>query len=168
MMDRMVRPFIVRGKQRAKEMTRPTTPNTIEQVPCSAVRRHALVCEGPPVLADNMRVHTDCVHSHGKGEDMTAHDEEDQEDQPSPEKLTAERAHEDLARICEALDMRVSPLELADDIATVGRQETENDQENNSSLWFRQYYIGPGLMLKLTGLDPGWLQRRARTRCQAI
>lgn len=104
------------------------------------------IFESPGDSADEADNHTDNVEDngacsmasegvqhHAEGQDMAAHDE-DQEDQlESAEHFSPEPAQQDFPSIGHAVDMRVRQLELADHIARVRRDQPETDNQNDAA-----------------------------------
>ena len=55
---------------------------------------------------------------------MTSRNKNDQKELTDSEQFTTKTTHEDLAGIRHVLDMRITPFELADNVAGVGGHET--------------------------------------------
>ncbi|KAI4184040.1 MAG: hypothetical protein LQ346_006185 [Caloplaca aetnensis] len=75
----------------------------------------------------------DCVHHDAEGEDVGAHDKDDEEHLGDAEDLAPDRTKQDHARVGHIVDLRVGELELADDIASVCRQDTETQDEDDAA-----------------------------------
>lgn len=61
----------------------------------------------------------DRVHSNRKGQQVTRHDKDDQQQLAHAEDLASDAPEDDLAGVSHVLDMRVGPAELADHVAGV-------------------------------------------------
>ena len=67
----------------------------------------------------------DGIHSHRKGQDVTSHNENDQQKLTGSQELAAELAEKDLAGIGHALNVRVAPSELPNGVASISRQKAK-------------------------------------------
>lgn len=75
----------------------------------------------------------DSVHGDREGQQMTRHDEYDEQQLSDTEDLSTNRPKEDLTGIGQILYMGIAPSELTDDVTGVGSQKTETNDENNST-----------------------------------
>lgn len=73
----------------------------------------------------------DRVHGDREGQQMTRHDEDDEQQLSDTEDLSTNRPKEDLTGIGQILYMGIAPSELTDDVTGVGSQKTETNDENN-------------------------------------
>ena len=78
-------------------------------------------------------VHGDGVHHYGKGQDVRAHYEDEEEELRGAEDLAAPSAHEDFAGVGHVVDEGVGELELADYVARVGCDDTKSEDQNHAS-----------------------------------
>lgn len=78
----------------------------------------------------------DGVEQHGKGENVTRHEENEKQQLADTDELAPERTHKHLTSVGHAVDVGESLLELADDIACVpgdaGEAENEDDGGDNA------------------------------------
>lgn len=74
------------------------------------------------------------VKGDGKGDQVTGHEKDNEEQLGDTEELPAEPAHEDLSRIRHAGDEWVSQLKLPHEVAGICRDNTDSDEDNQRSV----------------------------------
>lgn len=74
----------------------------------------------------------DGIHHDAEGEDMRAHDEDDEDELPRAEDFAADPSKEDIAGIAHGVDLWVEEFELTDHVAGVGGEGAETDEENQT------------------------------------
>ena len=77
-------------------------------------------------------VHGDGVHHDGEGENVRAHNEDEEEELRGAEDFAAPAARKDFAGVGHVVYERVSELELADHIAGVGCDDTQSEDQNHA------------------------------------
>ena len=74
----------------------------------------------------------DGVHHDAEGQDVTAHDEDTEQELTSTEQLTAEGSQQDLTGVTQVLDVGVTFTHQTDVVSGIGREETETDDQNDT------------------------------------
>lgn len=75
----------------------------------------------------------DGVHHGGEGDDMASHNEDGEEQLTKTEELTAKATHDDLASVCEVVDVRVTGTELANGVTGVEGNDTKTDDDDDGA-----------------------------------
>lgn len=84
------------------------------------------------------------VESHGKGEDVAGHEEDEEEQLADTEQFATKTAHHDLAGVGHTEHMRVFLFKLADHIAGICCDDTDAHEDNQRSvteLAFASFYV---------------------------
>lgn len=74
------------------------------------------------------------VESHGKGEDMAGHEEDEEEQLSDTEQFATKPAHHDLAGVGHTEHMGVFLFKLADNVAGICCDETDAHEDNQRSV----------------------------------
>ena len=74
------------------------------------------------------------VKGDGKGDQVTGHEEDDEEQLGDTQELPAKAAHEDLSGIRHTRDERISQLKLPHEVAGICRNDTDSDEDNQRSM----------------------------------
>ena len=77
------------------------------------------------------------VHQDVEGQDVTGHEEDQQEKLADAEHFPANTTHQQLASITHAVDVRVTELELSNSVASVpgqGRDEQNHDGSTEQAM----------------------------------
>lgn len=72
------------------------------------------------------------VHHDNEGQDMAAHDKDQEQQLRGAKHLAPDGTEHDLTRVSHAVDMRITQLELADHVAGVGGDDAKADDEDDS------------------------------------
>lgn len=101
----------------------------------------------------------DGVHHDGEGDDVTAHNEDREQDLTETEQFATKPAHEDFAGIGQVMDEGVTRTELTDDVSGVESEETEADDEDDRAAAVRRAFIAEkdcGLRDNSQGVQRCW------------
>lgn len=75
----------------------------------------------------------DGVHHDAEGQDVTAHDEDAEDELAATEKFAAEAAQQNLTGVAQVLDMGVALTHQPDVVSSVGCQDTEANDQNDTT-----------------------------------
>lgn len=76
----------------------------------------------------------DGVHHDGEGKDVACHDEDEEEELSTTQDFATNATGHDLTGITHTMDVRISHFELTNDIASVGRQTAETDDDDDATV----------------------------------
>jgi len=74
------------------------------------------------------------VHHDAECQDVTAHDEDGEQQPADAKELTPKCTHQDLSSISEVLDVRIAVMELGNDQTGIGGLQTQADNQDDSSV----------------------------------
>lgn len=108
---------------------------------------------------------SDSVHHDTESENVTSHDENREQDLAESEELASKGTHQNFTSICQVLNVRISLMKLADNVASVRGEDTQPNNENNSPESYQFTCISRmTVATKLTGRDPAPPEWQATTR----
>lgn len=75
----------------------------------------------------------DCVHHDTEGQDVTTHDEDAEQKLAQAEEFTAKTAQQDLAGVCQVLDVRIPLTHQTDVVSGVSSEKTKADNQDDTA-----------------------------------
>lgn len=75
---------------------------------------------------------SDSVHHDTESKNMACHDENREQNLAETEELASKGTHQNFTSICQILNVRISMMKLADNVAGICGEDAQPNNENNS------------------------------------